>query len=417
MSRVLIVLAGALVGLGVGSGGASAASGLPPFAQLNGDISGGVLSPSAAVNASGQAVVGWSEYLVGGNGPTALVNVRSASGAWSGPVQVSTPGQYAGNTHVTINAAGEATIAWSEGADADHATVHVERHTDAGFTGQQAFPVEHGDVLGLALATNDAGGGVVTWAAYGPCDGCVFSNYTGAVYAAVRGADGTYAAQQLSDAPPYNTTVPAAAINARGDLSVAWADGAADSERVHLRQLTAGGTFAPSLYLSPDGTRSQVPNLVVGPDGTVTAVWWQSKSMVATRVSADGTVGPVQALPGTLVTTFPFGRPTIAVDGAGRVTAAWMANDGLWVVTADPGATFGAGTMLDANVHEAPSLAADPAGGVVLAWADLSTFRAAWRPAGAAGFAPSAAIPDAPAAGTEIHAPVAALAGNTALLI
>jgi hypothetical protein len=110
-----------------------------------------------------------------------------------------------------------------------------------------------------------------------------------------------------------------------------------------------------------------------------------------------------------------LGPAALGVDDAGRVTAAWVANDGLWTESAGPGADLGSAALLDrfASAQGAPpSLAVDSAGGALVAWLDDNAVRAAWRPAGDASFGAAGTI----RGGAYAVNPRASLAGAYALI-
>ena len=398
---------------------------LPPIIRVNGDTARSAGNADVAVNAAGQAVAAWAEVPVDRTGEPrstgAMVSFRSASGAWSTPQRVSSTAYHASNVRVTIDAAGTSTIAWTEAPDYDRETVHVVRHSDAGFADEQTFVPPTGGAKQLGLEANQRGDAVLTWEEFHPCvdyGSCGGSVSAGSdIWIATRMGNTAFGvAQQVSDPSKLERSSPVASVGTHGEVAVAWQEGTTVEMHVRVRQRVAGGTFAPAVDIPIGHVAGAAVNVIVTPGGGATVAWWEERVMKASRLAADGALSSPQTLAGRYATPFSLGRAALAVDDAGRVAAAWIANDGLWTATAAPGTDFGAAALLDgyaaANGSGGPALAADPAGGVLLAWVSDNALRAAWRPSGEPGFRATGTI----RAGAYAGHPVAALAGGHALL-
>lgn len=368
---------------------------LPALTQVGPDVADPARSTSAAVNAGGTAVVAWSRFPNREPGTperqTATVAFRSPAGVWSAPQYLSTPGKDASEVRVAIDAAGVATVAWTEtetGVDQD---VHVVRVTPAGELDRQVLSPVKGGARELQLAVNASGAAVLAWNGFTTCsnrfDGCGDFPGNGNIFVASR-ADGTSrfaAAEQLSgDTVVYRAGL-SASIGASGDVAVAWQEDPPAALHLKVRQRPAGGTFGAARELTATGAYSVSAATGVAPNGSALVTWWERGTMRATPFSASGEPGPTQTLPGTYRDRFSFGPAALGTDAAGRTTAAWVANDGLWVATSDASGTFGGGTVLDAYATASdpatPALAVQPDGGVLLAWNSDKGLNASWRPA------------------------------------
>lgn len=425
VARLFGVLAGAVACCALSEAAAAADVGsqqtaLPALTPFSAEAPGDASASSVAVNASGQAVVGWVQQVAGPPPKSAaFVALRGADGTWSAFERVSSVSEDAVDVKVAIGADGTATIAWTERADYYAEKVAVVRHTAAGFVDRQTFVPPTGGADRLVLSTNASGDAVLAWSAYVPCNEFA-CGYRGSadVFAASRSGQGSFGApQQLSEtAPPKaDRRSLAASIGARGDIAVAWEEGETTAMRVRVRRQPAGGAFTPAVEFNAGHVASAVPAVVVGPSGGTTVTWWERRAMRASRIAADGAVAPTQTLPGVYNDGFAQGPAVLGADDAGRLTAAWITNDGIWTATAEPGADFGSGVALDQYATAsgvAPALSVEPGGGTLVGWMNTQALRGAWRPVGESSFRSAATI----TGGAFGERPRVALAGRTALI-
>lgn len=212
-----------------------------------------------------------------------------------------------------------------------------------------------------------------------------------------------------------NASSPAVAMNAQGDVAVAWVDGA-----VFARLRPTGGQFGPAVQLSASGSGTGGPQVAMADSGETLVAWGRSGPAagvwVAIKPPGGAFSGPVDISgrgespssvglaanprgdavivwdvpdsssnpPRSLVraATRPaggsFGKPATldtgnataplaAVDDAGGATAVWSSETGIQVSLLPPGATFGPRIPLSNDVAS-PALAMNPAGAALVAW-------------------------------------------------
>jgi hypothetical protein len=261
--------------LAAGSGAADAAGWLPatpPASAANGP-SGAVV----AVDPAGDAIAAWTDAAAGGM-QSLIVATRPAGGPWSAPaplasdVGVDAPA-------VALDAAGNATVAWTESSDGSAFAAHARRRDAASgaWGATHDFPASgvadpltqvRFDATGRAIAAwveHDAGSGVAS------------------VHAAVADAAGGWSAPAtLSD--PTDASVafdrPQIAPDASGGALVGWtAQRIADpfDFAIQTRTHVGGGAWsaAPADLLTSGGTIS--PLRLVGADDGANAVatWFE----------------------------------------------------------------------------------------------------------------------------------------------
>lgn len=136
-------------------------------------------------------------------------------------------------------------------------------------------------------------------------------------------------------------------------------------------------TWLTAINISDPGQDGFEPQVVVAPDGTVTAVWTRSDGTNFRIQSANRTPnGPWSAAQTVSPAGMSASGPALAVDSSGDVVAAWSQNDGtnLRINAAfqspGPGQSFGAPTVVSDPGHDASnvSVSMDNSGNALTAW-------------------------------------------------
>jgi hypothetical protein len=279
---------------------------------------------------------------------------------------------------VAVDAAGNATIAWSGvpslGGSPDHppaptTTVRARRLT---VKGERGPPIH----LRLGEQFNDhprvavapSGRATVTWRV------CCGLN---AIATTTIGRNGKAGA--ISDlSGQAGGSEPELAMDARGNAIVVW-----PGYFVMARRIRAGGALGPVHVLGPGDPWDSHPRVAFDRTGDASVVWWHSDSIQFRRIGANDTLGPLANLsgPGSNTLDLPdFESPAVAVDPVGNATAAWLAgphanltgtSGRIQARTVAPGGELGAITTLFSAVRlTRPEIVADARGVVTVAWSE-----------------------------------------------
>jgi hypothetical protein len=280
-------------------------------------------APQAAANAAGNAVVVWAD------GGVVRAAARSTGGAWSSPVSLSAIGEAASSPVVAVRADGSAVSLWTAQRATDTVIESASRSAAGAWTAPVVLSASGAVASSPQVAVDGAGNTTAVWATSAP-----------SVVAATQTPGSGWSAPKLLAAAPNSVYNLHLAVNPGGAAVVGWSTGA--SSRPHTGNVVtrpSGGSFGGPITLVQTGGR------------------------------------PIQSALGTF---------TVAIDQAGRATAAWdiafayaasQLADGSW----------GATVQLQSNPYaNYVSLAVDASGTAVVVWNDASGLVSATRPSGGA---------------------------------
>ncbi len=392
--------------------------------------------PATAVGADGTAAVVWAEVAGADQPSNVLVSIRPAGGAFGAPVQLSAMGHERGRPAVAVGPTGTVLVVWVDDDDPNAVSnefVRAAVWTPAGGFGMP-YTVMHGARMhGAPAAAYDAGGvATVAWAE------------DDAAYAARRQANGEWSStQMLRPIDQSSVQRVTLAVAANGDAALSWDGWMAVRE----------GPHEPFGVPQPfSTTRDQ--KLAMAPDGRAIAYWPDGEeTMAADRAPNGGFGAPYELIARGYGTGVAFGPDSrahaVCMCSAGgehdRVQRRERAAGGAWgepLMVADPAehggasgergpvaAADAAGTLYFAwhgtdfatlqdtilagtvpgpgpapvpslqSVSHSPTIAAGPAGVVVLAWRSAAGIEAAWW----TGEAPTEPPPPPPPA--DVQAP------------
>jgi len=251
---------------------------------------------SAAVEPSGDVLVafGTTDDSPAGKHRTIQVARRPAGGAFQAPVTVLATTSTIHGLALALDAAGTATLAWSQ---FDDRAFHVQVATaPPGGTFGAARPISDPlPVLGtepLTLAVARTGAAIVAWLEPGSA--------TTQIAVATRPAGGAFGPPQAVAAVQGTAAAshaPFAVINRRGDAAVIWSPGCgAAPRRILAVTRRAHRAFGPPELVSGRDAGAQVDapsNVAIDPTGAVT-VAWQGPSVsgaLAVRRPLEGALG------------------------------------------------------------------------------------------------------------------------------
>jgi PKD repeat protein len=272
-------------------------------------------APQLALSAGGIGVVTWVRQ----DGAHKLLRAltRSAAGALSGPVDVSSSSEDAQQPSAAIDAAGNAIVVWIAGGIVKRA----EEPAGGSFTAPARLSAIGEVAIVPDVSVGDGGAAIATWA-HGSAGGWV-------PRAAVR-APGSAFADPVDVAPGggagSQTTV---AMNARGDAVLTWES--ADNFKLGVRASVrpAAGAFSdPPLNVTDDGA---VPAATITPAGDVFLTWRDFQGTDAgpyVRVRGARLRAGASALTESKIISPSSGDDEddyaqLASDGAGDAVAVW----------------------------------------------------------------------------------------------
>lgn len=203
----------------------------------------------------------------------------------------------------------------------------------------------------------------------------------GAIKAAhLNAGTGTWDVVTLST-PGVPASLPALVGNERGDVLVAWQEGAGyQPVAIHAAQRAAGGDWAAAERVSPangHSTWNAKPGLSATGDAAVG--WLDGNTMVVARKPANGGWQAPEPLSGSQSVYYP----ALAMDAAGNLVAAWQVLDAgnvgsIWSSRAPADGVWTVATRLSTSGEDTawPTAASARAGGLaVVSWTDNATNR------------------------------------------
>ena len=292
-------------------------AGTPASSEITMDAAADSQDPALGMSATGAGVAVWQSVASGqtiarrfdadsAEGPEVPVNASTATAA----------------PDVAMDADGDFVVVWEDNTAAD-AIVRAQRFDETGATQGSVFTVNEPASLGTdsldpAIAIDNAGSFVVAWER--PAGG------NDDVIARVFNADGSPRTGDLTVATgATDQDDPEAAMDADGDLAVAWESG----DDVLARRYSSAGGATTSAFPVNSTTAGAQGNVRIGLDdggGSLAASWDSdaggSDDVVTRRFNMAGT--PLSGEVG--VNTTLAGNqadPGLGVDATGRFVVAW----------------------------------------------------------------------------------------------
>ena len=195
------------------------------------------------------------------------------------------------------------------------------------------------------------------------------------VQATTRVAYGPWSSPVMLSTVGGDAWDPQVAVGADSIATVAWSRSDGSNLRVQATTRAPNGSWSSPVTLSEAGADAWNPQVVVGSDGTATAVWrgWDGGSdrIQASSRPAKG----VWSTPATLSTVSGnVYDPQVAVDPQGMVTAVWSWWNGdygqVQAASQPPGGTWSRPVTLSSCCEDAqaPRIAAGPDGRATALW-------------------------------------------------
>jgi|GEM_PF-3606191 len=267
--------------------------------------------PQIAVDASGAAIVVWSEA------GTIRYSLRTPGAAFTPAQTISGSGPASGRPDVALGG-GTAVVSW---VDTGVTQIAVKPNGGNSFGAVTPFPVATELAADVDVAVNASGDALVSWQTIG--------GVVDTLRVAARPVGGAF----TQPAPIFTTNIdldhidhPLVAIDpaGRGTVLFGYFDFAARSEVLKTAARNAGGDFGAAVNVT-DPAVNAAPlgsfDLAVDPSNTAVAVWWQSSMRAAVRPSG-GSFGP--SIASGAMANFVITRPSVRFGPGGRATAVWL---------------------------------------------------------------------------------------------
>jgi hypothetical protein len=279
--------------------------------------------------------------------------VRPAGGAWSPPAEIDPGGTLFRAPIPLIDAAGNATVAWSSGYQKDsvaprarQAVRVAERPMAGAWSAPTVLSAPGSAAVGPSVANNAAGDTIVSWITEGdPADPGAAG--AGLVQAAIRRAGRQFGAPIDVSVPGHRGAAPGAAIDAAGTTLVVWEDMFTNA-MVSATRLPGGAFSVPQVlrargcvcdFASPQVRINERGDAVVAFQFSRNGIEEYSSDILAVTRTAAGRFGepalltepsPVDSGPE------PNRAPRAAIDAAGRSIVVWSGERGVHAVGLDP---------------------------------------------------------------------------------
>jgi len=318
-----LVLAVALM-LGASAHAAGWSTGTAVSPTGNPDPTRGAQTNSIAVNGTGLAVAAWDQFFyTNGGGSTVGVNVET-NGRWGAPQTISTPGKFSYRARAAAGDDGTLIVAWfSETSTSRSIEVSIRE------TGQTLWsaPME---LASGSLAGSPAPGSVQlvmnhrgeAWAAWSIYDGA-----HDAVQVAYRPAGtGAFLKPQTVSTTGIDAVQPALAINARGDVGVAWAGSPyamfSSPNVITYRYRSVGGDFGAAVEVlpiqNPYTGYLNSPLVCLDQSGVATVAWMGAGLQASRQIGPIAFDSPQTVSP--LIPRASYITPGLACDEQGNAT-------------------------------------------------------------------------------------------------
>lgn len=353
-----------LVGLLLAAPAFAAPSWLPPV-----DLSApgaDTDAPRIAVDPAGNAVAVWSRF----DGTDYRVQAASkpVAGAWGAPVDLSAPGEDAGEPQVAIDPAGNAVAAWSRSNGANTIIQAASKPVGGAWGAPDDLSLPGQDADEPDVALDQAGNAVAVWQR---------SNGANSIVQTVsKPVGGTWGAMIPLSAAGEDAFGAEVAVNAAGDAVAAWQRFEGADTIAQAVTKPAGAEWGSLTSLSVVGADAFVSGAAVDPAGNVVVLWWRSNGSHQVIQAASKPVGAAWLAPTTLSLPGQTAHAAdVAFDQAGNAIAVWQRqNDGtnftIQSAGQPVGGSWGAPVDLSAPGQDTSgaSVAISPAGDAVAVW-------------------------------------------------
>jgi hypothetical protein len=273
---------------------------------------GGPNHVDVAIGPAGEAAVVWTGYQ---NTSDYIIRamIRSASGQWGSPIELSKPGRNAWEPKVAFDSSGSVVAAWYRwNADGD-TIVQVAEKAPGQAWGEPDSLSAAGGMAGSPEVAVSSDRAVVVW------------ERELVIEASTREQGGVWQPPVEISGP--NSAEPSLGMDGEGDAVVLWSSGLPYSLRnAEVASLPFGGNWTDPITIAEDLTGEwEQPQVAVDPTGRAMAVWtaWTGDKRIVEAAS-----GEVEGSWGAPVAISPADswsqRADVAMDSMGNAAAVWQ---------------------------------------------------------------------------------------------
>jgi hypothetical protein len=295
-----------------------------------------------------------------------FASVAKATPTWMAPVILSANAQNATSPQVASDGHGNAAAVWLYQSDGTNNVVQVSTHAPGGaWSGPIDISVPGKNAQAPQVAVDHNGDAAAVWVR---SDG---SNNI--VQVATRPAGGSWSTPMDLSQGGQDADSPRVALDASGDVFVAWDRYDGSNDRLQVA-VDTGGMWGATQTLSVAGKSANLYDLKVNSAGSAMAAWdlydASGNYVIQVATYAAGTWDAPQSL------SDPTGQgaaPSLALDSAGDATVAWeeRAPDLKFVIQSSSRTAGGSWTTpqtVSAEAANNPLVTEDNAGNTTIAW-------------------------------------------------
>jgi hypothetical protein len=320
--------------------------------------------PMLAANASGNAVLVWMEIALGNCGGTIVTpglyasRYSAASNTWTAPVRIAT--NPSDRAVVVIDAAGRATAVWVQGPATLIPTISWSRFDGTSWSAPTAL-TDGTRVVGEPVIVQDGSGNILAlWSQDTNPPNSGLPALTNIWFARFTAASGTWSAPVKigsSDLAGSDAAFhPRIAVNASGNAVAVWTETRSSVASIVSARFT--GTWTPPVLIENNTQPADSPEVAIDVNGNAQAVWTQKIDAAQTNDSGytarfnatTGTWGAPQLFEQSTVGVL---EPLVGMDDTGRALIVWEeTNTGIGPIHAvhfTPASGFGTVMNFSAN--------------------------------------------------------------------
>jgi hypothetical protein len=291
--------------------------------------------PVVAMDAAGNTVAIWERENVFDTSHAVQLSTRAAGGSFTAPVSLSPPQSQ--NPSLAMTPGGEAVAVWWHFVNnANPLEAHYELQASTRpLGGSFSAPLEvtslpHDVIPGEPeLAVNAAGDIVLAWASKDPAS--LVDPKASFIEASVRPAAGSFSTPDVISPQPIvkdeAAFIGGATIDGAGEATVVWTYKGEENNVVEAASRPVGGPFSAPVEVNPAlaaGEDAVAPDIAADAAGDVTVVWLLATATADTIESADR-VGAGFSSPDQLSESGTLSfAPQIAISPVGAATAIWL---------------------------------------------------------------------------------------------
>lgn len=320
------------------------------------------LSPSVAMDGSGNAIAVWREFAAGRY--SGWASYYTAGSGWSAAALIeSNDASNMGDSSVAFDGAGNAIAIFQLDG-----SVWANRYVPgSGWGAAERIETAGGAASGFVeLAVSANGEAIATWHKFNGTRNDVWAN---------RYVSGSWGTATTVDATTDTAEIPHVAMDQSGNGIVVWQQrGATSATHIWARRLDASSGWEPGAAIETETDTGSQARIAMTPNGDAVVVWRQVSSGVTdiwfnryTKGSGWGTAAALDT------GSENAAEPQIATDIGGHVTALWKRSDGvrdnIW--TARFSGTWSAAAEIetdDTSDASIPRVAVDGLGNSMAIW-------------------------------------------------